>query len=228
MKQPIKIALFSLLSFFTISLQAQYYSNTVDTFDELILSGNIEVLLEKGEEESVSVKSEKEKLNVYVERGVLRVKRKKPLRIKEYQAHPIQVTVTYKVLRRVKANAGADVTNKQVLTGDQLTLDFNSGSGGNLDVDVNDVHISVSEGSQLRVTGKTVSQESKVSTGAELSAFRLNSERTYIKANTGAHAKVMATQAIDAIASTGGDINYKGEPGKVKIKDHLGGNVSGR
>ena len=209
----------------TTNLSAQSYSKNVDAFDEIVLSGNLEVVLNKGNEELVSVKDEKEKISVYVEQGVLKIKRKKPLRIKEYQEDPIRVSVTYKILRRIKANSGADVSNKAPIEVDQLTLDFNSGANGNLDVNVNDIDIAVSEGSQLRVTGKTITQHSKANTGAGLSAYNLNSQRTFVKANTGASAKVVATEAIDAVASTGGDINYKGNPQKINIKDHLGGSV---
>ncbi len=76
------------------------------------------------------------------------------------------------------------------------------------------------------MSGTTVSQNSKVATGGGFSAFRLDCERAYVKSSTGAAAKVVATELLEAKANTGGDIDYKGNPRKVKIKDNLGGNVN--
>jgi len=111
-------------------------TSTLAPFDEVILSGNIDVLLVPGDTESVDIEEKEEKISVNVSGGVLKVKRKNPLKIKEYQQRPIQVMITYKVLRRVKAAAGAEVNHRSTISGDQLKLDFNSGSHGNFEVDM--------------------------------------------------------------------------------------------
>ena len=223
-----KTTLFSLLFCFLLSnvVFADNYVEPVSPFDEIILSGNIDVLLVEGTEESVEVRNKEEKISISVSGGVLKVKRKKPLKIKEYKQDPIQVLINYKVVRRVKASSGSSVTHRSVISGDQLVLDFNSGAHGAFDVDLGNLEVKVSEGAQLKVQGTTVSQNSKVATGAGFSAYRLDCERAYVKSSTGAEAKIVATELLEAKASTGGDINYKGNPRKVKIKDNLGGNVN--
>ncbi|MEM8909306.1 MAG: DUF2807 domain-containing protein, partial [Bacteroidota bacterium] len=145
MKKSIFFALLLLVSILG-NLQADSSNERIAPFDELILSGNIDVLLVKGDVEAVDIKSEAEKVSISVNSGVLKVKRKKPLKIKSYKQRPIQVVITYQVLRRVKAASGAEVTNRATLTGDQLVLDFNSGAHGDFVVDLGDLEIKVSEG----------------------------------------------------------------------------------
>lgn len=199
----------------------------VDPFDEISVSGNVNVYLESGNEESVEISEKDHKITVEVSNGVLKIKRKNPLKIKEYQGEPVDIKVTYRKLRRVRGAAGSTISNSEAITGDQLKLDFHSGAQGRILVDVDDLDLTVSEGAQLKVKGKTISQTANVSTGAVLSAHRLDSDRTYVKANTGGNANVVANELLEAKASTGGNIDYEGNPEKVKIKDTLGGNVSG-
>lgn len=208
------------------TVNASSIVKNVSPFDEVVLSGNIDVLLVMGNEEKVEIRKEEDKISISVSNGVLKVKRKKPLKIKEYEQSPIEVRITYKVLRRVKASAGTEVTQQETMTADQMMLDFNSGAEGNFEVDMGNVEIKVSEGAQLKVRGKTVSQNSKVATGAVLHAYKLDCERSYVKASTGGEAEIVATELLEAKASMGGDINYRGNPRKVKIKDNLGGNVN--
>jgi len=199
----------------------------VEPFDEISVSGNVNVYLESGNTEEVEISEKDHKITVEVSNGVLRIKRKNPLKIKEYKGEPVDIKVTYRKLRRVRGAAGSTISNSEAITGDQLRLNFHSGAQGRMLVDVNDLDISVSEGAQLKVRGKTISQSASVSTGAGLSAHRLESDRTYVKANTGGNANVVANDLLEARASTGGNIDYEGNPRKVKIKDTLGGNVSG-
>lgn len=199
----------------------------LDPFDEISVSGNVNVYLESGNEESVEISEKNHKISVEVSRGVLKIKRKKPLKIKEYKDEAIDIKITYRKLRRILGASGSTISNSEAIKGDQLKLDFHSGAQGRMLVNVNDLDLSVSEGAQLKVKGKTVSQSASVSTGAVLSAHRLDSDRTYVKANTGGNANVVANELLEAKASTGGNIDYEGNPRKVKIKDTLGGNVSG-
>ena len=221
----------SFLAFLFIATSLTAFANPtihhLDPFDEISVSGNVNVYLESGNEESVEISEKNHKISVEVSRGVLKIKRKKPLKIKEYKDEAIDIKITYRKLRRIRGASGSTISNSEAIKGDQLKLDFHSGAQGRMLVNVNDLDLSVSEGAQLKVKGKTVSQSASVSTGAVLSAHRLDSDRTYVKANTGGNANVVANELLEAKASTGGNIDYEGNPRKVKIKDTLGGNVSG-
>lgn len=197
-----------------------------DPFDEALFSGNVEVTLVEGDNPNVKIHKNESQIKVDVEGGVLKVKRKKTLDLKDYKGEAtIKITVTYQKLRTISAYAGAVITGKDILVGDQLQLDINSGAKGDFDVEVNALEAIASEGGVLFISGRTATLEAKAHTGGQLDATKLDSERTYVKALAGGNAKVNAQEALEAQARAGGVIEYKGNPKKVNIKDDLGGTV---
>ncbi|MEM9918007.1 MAG: head GIN domain-containing protein [Bacteroidota bacterium] len=199
----------------------------LDPFDELTVTGNIEVELVKAAEESMEVEDDFSKLRFEVINGILRIKRRKLYSIREYEDPPIRIRLNYKDIRSVKAVAGAFVsTGEQALESNILRLRFGSGARGKLTLKVEELSINMTEGAQLKLRGEAVSQETAVTTGAILDAHRLDSRRASVRAGTGGEVEVSVSEYIYANANTGGDIEYHGEPERVRIKDSLGGDVS--
>ncbi len=212
-----------LLSFLAISTTIFADTKSLSPFDEIILSGNVSALLIAGEEESIDIKNDADRLDFYVEGKSLKVK---ATDLVKYNKTPtIKVIITYKKLRGIRARAGASAYTEQAIKGDQLALKFSSGASGELEVAQSSIDITVSEGSDLEVRGETDWQEIKVATGGSLSAYKLKAANTIVKTNTGGSAEVMTTKSIDARASTGGNITYKGDPKKVQRKDGLSGTI---
>lgn len=214
---------------FTLSLTVAFatdYTN-LSHFDELIVSGSLDVQLVEGDETSVSIDEDDGNIEVTVKSGVLKVKRKKLYDYKQYEK-PIDVVITYKKLRTIEARAGSEVVTKSALKASQCRLRFSSGAQGRLNLDIDDLQVNVIEGAHLQLKGTTQSQRAKVATGANLDASDLECDRTYIKATTGGEAEVVANKALDANATTGGGIEYSGNPGEVRIKDNFGGDVDRR
>ncbi len=213
----------SLLSFLTIATSIFADTKTLSPFDEIILSGNVSALLVAGEEESIEVKNDADRLDFYVEGKSLKVK---ATDLVKYNKTPtIKVIITYKKLRVLKARAGSSAYTEQPISGDKLDLRFSTGASGELEVAQSSLDINVSEGGNLKLRGETDWQEIKVATGGMLSAYKLEALNTVVKANTGGSAKVTTTKSINARANTGGSINYKGDPRKVQRKDGLSGTI---
>lgn len=212
-----------LLSFLTFATPIFVKANALAPFDEIILSGNVSALLVEGEEESIEIKNDEDRLEFYVEGKSLKVK---ATDLVKYNKTPtIKVIITYKKLRGLKARAGASAFTEQPISGDALDLRFSTGASGEIEVQQNSLEINVSEGGDLELRGDVEWQEIKVATGGTLSAYKLKALNTVVKANTGGSAKVMTTESIDARANTGGSITYKGDPKKVQRKDGLSGTV---
>jgi len=212
-----------LLSFLTIASTVFADTKSLSPFDEIILSGNVSALLVEGEEESIEIRNDADRLDFYVEGKSLKVK---ATDLVKYNKTPtVKVIITYKKLRALKARAGASAYTEEAISGDELDLRFSSGASGEIEVTQSSLDINVSEGGNLKLRGATDWQEIKVSTGGTLSAYKLEAANTVVKANTGGSARVMTTKSIDARANTGGSITYKGDPRKVNRKDGLSGTV---
>ena len=212
-----------LLALLTITTSAFAFTKSLSPFDEIILSGNVSALLVEGEEESIDIKNDGERLDFYVDGKSLKVK---ATDLVQFNSTPtVKVIITYKKLRGLKVRAGASAYTDNPINGDRLELRFSSGGSGEIEVEQSSLEVNVSEGGNLKLSGATDWQDVKVATGGTLSAYKLTASKSIVKANTGGSAKIMTTESIDARANTGGSITYKGDPKKVQEKDGLSGTV---
>lgn len=195
-------------------------------FDEIVATGNILIDLVEGEKEALKVKKEEDQIKVEVTGGVLKIRRKKMYDFKIYKKEErIKVKVTYRQLRSITGNAGAEFSASRPLTGDQLKLNMNSGGSAALEVAVNVLKLQASEGSQLAAKGTAPKLDIKTSSGAKIDAYGVFSDRIYVKAITAGEARVSAQKHLEANANTGGVITYKGKPDELSVKEDLGGKV---
>lgn len=217
-----------LIAFFFVSTMGMNAQEVLDLsrFDEIIASGNVDVVLQEGAACKVEVwenGNDQHNTKIHVNEGVLKINLLKSL-VKSTNKN-VKVVVTYEKMRRIKAYAGAEVESKSTLTGDKLTLRLNSGAEMELDVEVDDLEVVVAEGSELELSGSTKSMDVRTSSGGVLEAFDLESDYTYVTSNTGGEAEVVAKKRIEATANTGGRVEYKGKPEETKVKDFLTGQV---
>ncbi len=222
MKTLLSISLV-LISIFQLNAR----SISVSDFDQVRIWGNLKVMLMESDENRVNVEYDLHEVDISVENGVLKVKRDKPLNFSSHDSQAIEVVIEYQRLNGLRVAAGAQVSSARTIMGDRLEVEFLSGAQGKIAIEVNDLDLKTASGAQLKISGKTYSQRTKVVTGGMLNANRLLCQRTYIKSNTGGQASVVATETLEANASTGGMIKYEGGPEMISIKDNLGGEVRG-
>lgn len=206
----------------TVNAQTEY---KLDQFDEIIATGTVDVILQKGTTHGAVVKAtgiDNGDINVDVSEGILKIRVLKSLLKK---GDKVEVFVTYSQIRKIKAQAGADIVAKSILTGDQLMLRANSGSEIMAEIAVNKLEAVAAEGGEINLKGKAQTQDIRTSSGGQFNAFNLICDYTYATANTGGTAKVVAKQTLEASANTGGVIEYKGNPEKTKMKELLQGKV---
>ncbi|MEM6316592.1 MAG: head GIN domain-containing protein [Bacteroidota bacterium] len=205
-----------------------FYTNTslaqdLNPFNEVIISGNVSVLLVASDEESISIKNNEEQLDYYVDGRTLKLKATDLI---QYSNEPAtKVVLRYKKIVDLRVRAGASAYTEQAMKGEQLTIKFSSGASGEIEVAQNTVEASASEGADLELEGQTEWLEAKVATGGEISAYKLATDNVVVRANTGGNAKVFANRSIDARANTGGSVSYKGNPKKVQQKTGLAGTI---
>lgn len=222
--QILLVALFC--SFVTLSntLQAQT-ERTLQPFDAISVTGNIDVILEAGERESLKIFADgipEDKIIVKISNGELRLKL---LNSVFYKNDKVKIYVTYQQLRGIRGVAGANVESNSTIQGDKLTAKAGSGALLDIEVNVNAITASASEGGVLKLEGETKTQNTSATTGGHVDGLDLSSSRTYVKANTGGHAEVVANDFIEASANTGGRVEYKGNPAESNTKTLMSGGV---
>ena len=226
-KYMVFILLISLFLIPKAKTQAQGMIKNLETFDEVVVKGNIRVILKQGDIEKLEVESDDDEIVASVDGGILRIKHRKLLNYKSYDDHRvIDVNVYYVTLRKIRAEAGARVKCPDIITTPVLGLEFFSGAQASLDIKTEKVKTTVGQGAVLELEGETIELHAKANSGGQLEALRLRAQRVYVKAITGGQAEVFAEKYIEADASTGGEILYKGDPEKERLNDAMWGEIN--
>ena len=217
------IALFFLFIFLTKTMAQVTYD--LDEFDAVSVTGDIEVLLEQGDEYRVEVEANgipKNKIIVKVDRGTLKVR---ILDTFFYRGDDVKVVITYQKLRELRGNAGAYVRGNTPIEADKFEAKATSGARVVLGLNADMLKASVSEGAQLTIDGEVNTQNVTAHTGGQYFGLDLECGRTYVRAGTGGQAEVVANDALDAAANTGGAIEYRGNPEEKETRVLIAGSV---
>ena len=197
----------------------------IGSFDEIRAAGNIDVNLRKGDKISIEyiAKGIDDDMIVIETKGnVLKTSVKPGF----HGEHNVKVYVTYTVLREIRATSSARVYLRDVLEGDKLDLKCTTGSLIDLEVAVNALEAKVDTGAEIKIRGETDQVNVTSSTGAIYSGYKLNANKAYLKTSTGGNIEIGVRNIIEATASMGGHIKYRGNPEKHTINETLGGSVT--
>ncbi len=138
----------------------------------------------------------------------------------------IKVKVYYTQLSDILVAVNTLLLSPEIISAENMSFTARSGAKMELELDVKNIVADVKQGGILVFTGKTTRQEVSVNTGATYSAYKLQAEDTYVKANSGSKAKVCASRIIDATSNTKSYVGYIGVPISVYIKTNLGGVIA--
>lgn len=145
-------------------------------------------------------------LEISVESGELKIRRKKRLGFNFDDSHNVTVYVTAPALAGLEVSSGAVASAKGVAATD-FVLD-------------------VSTGADATVSGTCEALSLDISTGGNLDAEHLRCKSASVDASTGANASITASERVVADAVLGASIDVFGGPKTVDIDRSLGGDVT--
>lgn len=181
----------------------------VADFKGIDVSAGIQVVLTHGEEAVVVTADNQEsidKIITTVENGILKIGIDSDWRIwKMADTWGAKVYVSYQTLESLKASSGASIR----------------GSIGETD----NMEIILSSGSVVEVDGVANHLRAEASSGALLKSYNLRVKDLKAGANSGGGVQVTASNEVNADASSGGFIRYKGDASIKTINVSSGGSV---
>lgn len=216
-----------LLLLFLLSAQVLVAQETrqVGPFHELVVSGKLDVDLEQGETEQIIIESDdypEGELNLSLRGGRLKlslvdgwIKGDRRLRVR----------VQYRTLSSIRVTAGATLESRELITADRLEIKAGSGAEVDLEIEAHTLEAGAVEGAHLELSGNVRNQTASAATGGQYDASRLIADRTDVKANTGGEAYVVAREHLDAVANTGGQVKYSGNPSQKYTRSNLAGEI---
>lgn len=140
----------------------------------------------------------------------------------------LHLKITVPQLTYIEAKHGVQIRVSKNFEFTKKGIEFQSYSGGKILATCNKsnwVKASVNQGGSIRIKGKTLSAEYSVKTGGTIGAANLKANKVDASVTMGGEIICHAEELINAKVTSGGTINYKGDPKKVNEKTRLGGTI---
>lgn len=201
--------------------------STKEDFTKIKVSTGLDLYISQGSKNQITVEADENLQDIImteVKDGVLRIYSEKNI----WRAKARKVYVTIETLEALTATSGSDAYAKETLKVNDLKVSATSGADIHISVDANTIETSATSGSDIEVSGVANNHISKATSGASIDAYELRSKNATVKATSGADINIYASESIDAKATSGGDIDFKGDPKKVDKKSSSGGSVSAK
>lgn len=233
-----KKLLFFLITFISLSSFAQ--DNTINdanatkrslssSFTAISVSSGINLYLNQGSEESLAVSASEEKyldrLITEVVNGTLKIYYDNKGTNWKPGNRKLKAYVSFKMLQRLNVSSGSDAHVDGNINAEDFDLDVSSGAGFKGAITAKNLSVDVSSGASINISGKSDKLKVDVSSGADFKGYDLVTDYCDASASSGAGVHVTINKELNAKASSGGDIKYKGTALIRDIKTSSGGSV---
>jgi Putative auto-transporter adhesin, head GIN domain len=196
----------------------------LSSFSGIKVSEGIDAYLKKGSKEEVRVEASGtalsnvitevsgDYLKIHMEEGV-------------YRNRTVKVYVTYVSINSIGASSGANVFHEGLLKTDDLTLKASSAGTIELKTEAKTIEAGASSAGEIVVEGNAGSVELDASSAGEIDAYNLTCDKAEAYTSSGASVKVTVVKDLNARASSGGSIRYRGSPERSNTNSSSGGSV---
>jgi hypothetical protein len=197
----------------------------LDKFNGIKVGEAIDLYIKKGDKESAKVEVEGVSLSdvlTEVSGNFLRVH----MRSGNYHGHrKVKVSVTYVSLERVNASSASSVFGEGTLKTRTLDLSASSAANIELSIEVDELSADVGSAGDITIEGKAKNFTLEASSAGSIDAYNLECERVDARVSSAGSAKINVSKELDAKASSGGSIRYRGNPSNSNTDASSGGSV---
>ncbi len=212
------------LSFLTGFAQ-QSETRAIGPFKGVKVGEAIDVYLKKGEKESVKVEVTGVSLSdvlTELSGSSLRVH----MRDGNYRnQRSVKVYVTYVNIDRISSSSAANVFSEGTIKATSMEINASSAASVEISLDAESVSIDVSSAGDATLEGKAKSLRVEASSAGSIDAYNLDCENVEASVSSAGSAKIAVSKSLDAQASSGGSIRYRGSPNKTNTNASSGGSV---
>ncbi|MET3114265.1 hypothetical protein AAKU52_001999 [Pedobacter sp. CG_S7] len=212
--KPFATLILLLLGYVITAFGQQTKTVMVQNVNEINVSSDIDLYLSQGNTESVKIMTSGELLkNVLIEKNgtQLTIKYKDNVSWELiFRGQKIKAYVSYKSLYAISASGGSDVYTQNTIKTPRLNINASGGSDMRLDLMTQDLQVQASGGADVDLKGKATNMSIHSSGGSDINAFNFIVENARVKSSGGSDVQIHVTKALEASASGGSDITFKG------------------
>jgi hypothetical protein len=199
-------------------------TRNVGVFSGVKVAEGIDVYLKKGDKESARVEvtgTELSNIITEISGSFLKIHMKDG----RYRSVNAKVYVTYVHLDKLSASSAGSIYSDGSIQANSMEISASSAGSVEVSIDAGSAEVSASSAGDVELKGKAGSISANASSAGEIDAYDLEAERVEAEASTGGLVKVNVIQNLNAHASSGGSIRYRGNPDKSITNSSSGGSV---
>lgn len=205
----------------------------VSGFKAIEVGGGIDLYLSSGNEAlaiSAKDKEDRDRIKTEVKDGVLKIyyEWKKGMNIHINGNKALKAYVSYKILERLGASGGSDVSVDGTIKAGKFKLDVSGGSDFKGKIDVSELDVDMSGGSDVNINGNAIFLMIDASGGSDFNGYDLISDVCTINASGGSDINITVNKELSAEASGASDVSWKGKATVKKVRASGAGSVSHR
>ncbi|KLT65232.1 head GIN domain-containing protein [Pedobacter sp. BMA] len=201
----------------------------VKNFNSIGVSSGIDLYLMQGGSENVTVKSDEATLkDIIVEQigSNINIKFRDGISWSGmFKNRIIKAYVSYKTLTALAASGGSDVFTQNLLKTEKLAIRSSGGSDLKLEVSCGDITIQSGGGSDIDLKGKANNMTIQSSGGSDIDAYEFVTDYAKVQVSGGSDVNIYVNKGLEAAASGGGDVSYKGNAALRKTSNSKSGDV---
>jgi len=136
-----------------------------------------------------------------------------------------KVFISYQNLNLIEATEGSSVKTENTLKSNILSILVTSGAIVTAGIDCPELQMRTNSGASALLNGNVGKLKLESSSGSRVNAVEMTSGYASVTASSGADVKISVSKELQATASSGGNIRYKGNPVVENSAGSKSGNV---
>ena len=215
------------IAFFLLrtALAQQSEVRSLGSFRGIKAGQAIDVYLKKGDKESAKVEVSGVSLSdvlTDVSGGYLKIH----MNDGNYRGRrDVKVYVTYVELDKVSASSASNVFSDGPIKAGNMEIHASSAANVEISLDAGALTVHASSAGDVMLEGKAKSIAAEASSAGEIDAYNLTVETAGAEASSAGSIKLNVANELEAHASSGGSIRYRGNPSKTNTNSSSGGSV---
>ena len=199
-------------------------TRSVKSFNGVKVGQAIDLYLTTGNSQQVRVEVEDGNVSdveTEVSSGVLKIGMRKG----NYRNIRVKVYVTHTGLEMISASSASNVYSENAINTSRMDVNISSAASAELEIRSDEIDIQVSSSGEIELTGSAKRASMSASSAGDIDAYDFEVDELRARASSAGGIRARAKSAIDAHASSGGSVRWRGNPSKSRTDSSSGGSV---
>lgn len=205
-------------------------SRTITDFSAIEVSGSISLYLSQGNEYGIAISAGEQKNNsrikTEVKNGVLKISVDGGLwNGMGWANRKLKAYVSFKTLNELTVSGASFVTSNGLITADALKIEVSGASEIKASLNVKQLDLDISGASVAKLSGSADNASIDASGATKVSSYEMAINSCNAAASGASSIRITANKELNASASGGANIYYKGAASVVNINSSRGADV---